>query len=151
MREKRDKINKGLSLLELTVVVIIIGVLAGLALPRYQKVVFKSKVTAQAFPKLKRIVDAERNYDLRYNSYLAITQGNTSSAAWDALGMDVPHDANYNYGYDAVGGATGVTTYLGSSGAVATAVPSDVEVTEAGLSLDGRKAVEYSNGTYEMW
>ena len=157
MRQKKDKIEKGLSLLELMVVVIIIGVLAGLALPRYQKVVFKSKVTAQAFPKLKRIVDAERVYYLKNNNYLQISCGNTSSALWDALGLDAPHDTKFNYGYQTTVCCIGIIIGLNSPGAYALPAPfttgawGDPAYYEVGVTLDGKRGVIYTNGTVETW
>jgi type IV pilus assembly protein PilE len=73
--------NKGFTLIELLVVVLIIGILAAVAFPKYQIAVLKSKAAA-AMPMLKTINDAEQRYFLTTGNYttnfndLDITVGN---------------------------------------------------------------------------
>lgn len=61
------------TLIELLVVVLIIGILATIAVPQYQKAVMKSKLT-ESFVKAKAIRDAEQAYFLangKYTSFLS--------------------------------------------------------------------------------
>jgi len=71
---------KAFTLIELLVVVLIIGILAAVALPQYQKAVEKSKA-AQAMAMLKTVYNAAEVY------YLA---NGTHAQSFDELAVDVP-------------------------------------------------------------
>ncbi len=58
----------GFTLLELLVTVVIIGILATIALPQYEKAVIKAR-TAEAQVNLKAITDAQERYWLMYRTY----------------------------------------------------------------------------------
>ena len=62
------KNKKAFTLLELLVVVLIIGILAGIALPQYQMAVTKAKV-ASILPLMRRWKDAMQEYKLQHGSY----------------------------------------------------------------------------------
>ena len=75
-----DNGNSGFTLIELLVVVLIIGILAAVALPQYQKAVEKSKAT-QAITMLKTVYNAAKAYQI-------------STGKWpenfDELSVDIP-------------------------------------------------------------
>jgi len=74
------KNKQAFTLIELLVVVLIIGILAAVALPQYQKVVEKSKA-AQAFALIRTVAAAQEAYHLANGTY---------AKTFDELAVDIP-------------------------------------------------------------
>ena len=82
--------KKGFTLIEMLVVVLIIGILAGIALPQYQNAVIKARV-ASILPIMRRWKDALTEWKLQHNSYL--TEDDEAPSGSD-LGVNWPSDWN---------------------------------------------------------
>ncbi len=82
----RDPLRSGFTLIELLVVVLIIGILAAVALPQYQKAVTRSQLST-----LKNLVDSISNSEEIY--YL--THGAYTSS-FEELDIEVPTPLNYS-------------------------------------------------------
>ena len=78
----------GFTLIELLVVVLIIGILAAVALPQYEKAVKKSRLVS-AIPTLRAISRAKKMYQLANNEY---------SSDLDMLDISVPYTTKTTVG-----------------------------------------------------
>ena len=100
MFRTKKRNEKGFTLIELMIVVVIIGILAALAIPRFMRATTKSK-QSEAKQVLKQIYTMQHAYRQEYNTYAL--NGTTASAvaaqqtAFGRIGVDIMSTARYTY------------------------------------------------------
>ena len=100
MLSKFHRSQKGFTLIELMIVVVIIGILAALAIPRFMRATTKSK-QSEAKTILKQIYAMERAYRQEKDAYWSTAGVQTASAAapngFATIGVEVMASARYTY------------------------------------------------------
>ena len=93
--------RKGFTLIELMIVVVIIGILAALAIPRFMQTSGKAK-KSEAKTVLKQLYQLERAYFQEHDAYVA--GANTAALVASSLSFDDPGaDARYDYSVTTLG------------------------------------------------
>ncbi|NLI16246.1 MAG: prepilin-type N-terminal cleavage/methylation domain-containing protein [candidate division Zixibacteria bacterium] len=98
MSTKVHKSNKGFTLIELMIVVVIIGILAALAIPRFMRSTTKAK-QSEAKQLLKQIYTMQHAYRQEFDSYClnGVTASAAAPNAFAQIGVEIQTTARYTY------------------------------------------------------
>lgn len=88
--------EKGFTLIELMIVVVIIGILAALAIPRFMQATTKSK-QSEAKQLLKQVYTMQRTYRQANNSYGDDGVTAAAGATFPQIGVEIMATAIYSY------------------------------------------------------
>jgi len=118
--------QKGFTLMELIITIIIVGILASISMVRYDTLVERSRKT-EAFATLKAILDAQKRHALEYRQYASTVYG---------LDINVSQGGKY-YGFYL---ANNTDPYAIANETIAAAGRSDgsyeIQITELGVFVD---------------
>lgn len=93
---KRFHGRKGFTLIELMIVVVIIGILAALAIPRFMQATTKSK-QSEAKQLLKQIYTMQRAYRQEQGTYAHNAEVVIAGGRFDLIGVEIQGEAKYTY------------------------------------------------------
>ena len=99
---RKSSNRTGFTLIELMIVVVIIGILAALAIPRFMRSTTKSKQT-EAKQMLKQIYTMEHAYRQEFNTYACngVIGSPANPSAFATIGVDIGQTARYIYSMEA--------------------------------------------------
>ena len=146
----------GFSLLELMIVVAVIGILAGIAIPNYQSYVVKSKrAAAEAF--IMGLSNSETQLLLDLRQYVSVANNaafpNAPTAANPGLGLTVPTDvsANYNISIAATNPANAPPTFVITAAPTGGQATSDTACGSVTINQAGTKGISGTGSVATCW
>ena len=134
--------EKGFTLIELMIVVVIVGILASIAIPKFSAMISKAKST-EAKSILNQIISLEVSYYYSNSAYVAFDNVDVS-----AIDFQLPSNAKFDYKFVDNGDGTGLATATENVD-----LNGDGDITD-GLTLDtdkNRGNLDDGGGSLLLW
>ena len=138
--------KRGFTILELLIVIAVIAILVGIALPRFRGMREEGLIT-QAKGELRTLQTAVESYYIHNGSYPTTFPGDLESAIPNIIGTTAPTDpftASSDYGYATSDNDNYYVIYLVGQGGNGSAAISDAGVV---TETNGTSCIYVSNGT----
>lgn len=148
------KLQKGFTLIEVMVVVIIVAILASVAYPSYLDHILKSKrAAAQGF--MMSVANKEEQIMLDSRCYVSVA-GNADfpkdpANAPPGLNLAVPLDVSSHYNVVVVAGACGTPTYAITATPTSPAQQKDLKCAKLTLDQTGNKGITGTGSVQDCW
>ncbi|HEX9706481.1 MAG TPA: type IV pilin protein [Steroidobacteraceae bacterium] len=137
------KYQRGVTLIELVVVMIIVGILAAVAIPSYRSYVLRSQ-RSDAKDALLALATQQEKFYLQCNTYATVIAAAPNCAAGELQGADASENAWYDLAIDA-GNATSYT--VSATAAAGGNQAQDTECETFRITDRGVRTAEDSGGT----
>ena len=113
MIQKRKSSNSGFSLVELTIVVIVLGVLSTFAVPRFLQAVERTKA-AEAFAYLAEVSSSQARYNAQHGEYASVLLDlDVVLRTPNNFAVGAPSSANYEIEWEVTLTRTGASSGYG--------------------------------------
>lgn len=136
MLSKFHRTRKGFTLIELMIVVVIIGILAALAIPRFMAATTKSK-QSEAKQILKQVYVMQQAYRQEYDAYWGngISADKNNPDNFARIGVQIMASARYTYSLVAAANTFTATANVANPGLDDDATPDTWTINQAGALI----------------